>query len=348
MSKTQIITRIGPAAEPVSWQHQLADSITQPTELLKALDLPSELLKPAEEAKALFPLRVTRSYLQRMEKANPSDPLLLQVLPQLAETLPQPAQYGCDPLNEMEAMPVPGLLHKYHGRLLLICTEACAIHCRYCFRREFPYRDSQAGRDHWADCMDYIRNDTSIEEVILSGGDPLTLSNQKLADLVGKIETIPQVTTLRIHTRLPIVLPARIDTAFLTWIKQTRLKIVLVVHSNHPHEIDAEVGEALTRLYQAEVLLLNQTVLLKNINDNTEILSRLNKVLFTWQVVPYYLHLMDKVIGAAHFEIPRQNALEIYDRLSSISPGYLLPRLVTEIPGLDSKTIVSGFPGGFV
>jgi len=338
--ETQIITRITPH-EPASWQQSLANAVTDPVELLEALGLPLDLLPGAKQAARLFGLKVTHSYLKRIQKADPQDPLLLQVLPHLAETLPQPKDFSHDPVGDHDATQVPGVIHKYHGRVLLITTAACAIHCRYCFRRNFPYADSHAGHNQWQTALNYIAGDKSIEEVILSGGDPLVLADHKLADLCQKLSEIPHLKTLRLHTRLPIVLPERINDNFLNWTNNARLKIVLVVHCNHPNEINNEVTVALKKLCDTGMPIFNQSVLLKNINDSVDILAKLSKELFSAGVTPYYLHQLDPVTGAAHFAVSMEKARDLCDRLSAILPGYLVPRLVAEQPGMPAKTLLT-------
>lgn len=342
--ETQIITRIAPQ-EPADWQHSLANAITDPTELLDVLDLPLDLLPGAKLAAEQFGLKVTHSYLKRIRKADLRDPLLLQVLPHLAETQPQPENYSGDPVGDKDATQTPGVIHKYYGRVLLITTAACAIHCRYCFRRNFPYADSHAGRDQWQTALDYIANDKSIEEVILSGGDPLVLADQKLAKLCRKLSEIPHLKTLRLHTRLPIVLPERIDKTFLSWATSSRLKIVLVVHCNHPNEINEEVTAALKKLSNTGIPIFNQAVLLKNINDSVDILAKLSKELFSAAVTPYYLHQLDTVTGAAHFAVSVEKARDLYAQLTTVLPGYLVPRLVIEQPGMSSKTLLTPLQG---
>lgn len=338
--ETQIITRITPH-EPASWQQSLANVVTDPFELLKALDLPLDLLPGVKQAARLFGLKVTHSYLKRIRKADPQDPLLLQVLPHLAETQPQPKNFSHDPVGDHDATQVPGVIHKYHGRVLLITTAACAIHCRYCFRRNFPYADSHAGRNQWQTALDYIANDESIEEVILSGGDPLVLADHKLAELCQKLSDIPHLKRLRLHTRLPIVLPERINDSFLNWISGSQLKIVLVVHCNHPNEINDEVATALNKLSDAGIPTFNQAVLLKHINDSVDILARLSKELFAASVMPYYLHQLDPVTGAAHFAVSVKKAQDLYAQLTALLPGYLVPRLVIEQAGMPAKTLLT-------
>jgi EF-P beta-lysylation protein EpmB len=288
-------------------------------------------------AQRLFKLKVTHSYLSRIRKANPSDPLLLQILPLHAETLPQPQNYSADPVGDGPASPIPGLIHKYHGRVLLITTGACAIHCRFCFRRHFPYSDAISSRNA---ALDYIASDPSIEEVILSGGDPLMLADEKLREICREIALIPHIKRLRIHTRLPVVLPERINDALLSWITETRLQIIVVIHCNHPQELDDNVSKGLEHLASAGIKLLNQTVLLKSINDKASILEILCKELFSAGVYPYYLHLLDNVSAAAHFEVNAVTATKIHADLGSRLPGYMLPRLVYDEPGQAAKTLL--------
>lgn len=319
------------------WQQALAEAITDPEELLSALNLDPSLAAGIFPANHQFKLKVTHSYLSRMGKADPHDPLLLQILPLHAETQPQPAGYSSDPVGDGLASPTPGLLHKYHGRVLLIATGACAIHCRFCFRRHFPYSDAKS-LDSAA--LDYISSDTSIDEVILSGGDPLMLSDQKLAEMSQKLAAIQHVKRLRIHTRLPVVLPERITDAMLDWMTHTRLQIILVIHSNHPQELDKKVADGLIRMADAGIKLFNQSVLLKDINDQVSVMETLCRKLFSISVQPYYIHLLDKVSGAAHFEVEHSAATKIHAELGTRLPGYMLPRLVREEAGQAAKTII--------
>ena len=286
-----------------------------------------------------FPLRVTRSYAARMAKGDPADPLLLQVLPQAQEMLTAPG-YGADPVGDRAAAAVPGLLHKYAGRVLLLATGACAIHCRYCFRREFPYGEFQLTRQRETNALAYIAADPSIEEVILSGGDPLVLGDERLESLIQALESIPHLVRLRIHSRLPVVLPSRITDGLLRILGSTRLQPVLVIHANHARELDDEVATGLRRLADVGVTLLNQTVLLKGINDSPEILAELSRRLFGLGVHPYYLHLLDKAGGVAHFDTPEEAAFELYEELRRRLPGYLVPRLVREEAGKPYKSLM--------
>jgi len=238
-------------------------------------------------------------------------------------------------------MVVPGVLHKYHGRVLLMATGACAVHCRYCFRRHFPYAEANPVVDRWRQALDYIAGDDSIAEVILSGGDPLSMSDRRLADLTRRLDAIPHLRRLRLHTRLPIVLPERVNDELLDWLGATRLKTAVVVHANHANEIDSSVIAALSRLKASGAELLNQSVLLRGVNDSTEALMALSEKLFEAGVLPYYLHLLDKVQGAAHFEVEETAARCLMAELSRQVPGYLVPRLVREIPGAPGKVFMT-------
>ncbi len=319
-----------------AWQQELAQAIRSPEQLLRRLRLPMDLLPAAQRAHERFPLRVPLAFVQRMRKGDPRDPLLLQVLPHSSELEPAPG-FMADPVGDRAAERLPGLLHKYHGRVLLVTTGACAIHCRYCFRQHFPYAEGNPRAAAWRASLDYIRNDTSIREVILSGGDPLSLSDDKLAALVRQLEGIGHLRLLRLHTRLPVVLPSRVDEALLAWLAATRLKPVMVIHANHPAEIDSAVAEALARLRAAGVTLLNQSVLLRGINDQAETLAQLSEMLFEQGVHPYYLHALDRVAGSARFECSDTDALALLKALRARLPGYLVPRLVREIPGAHAK-----------
>jgi len=325
---------------PISWQRELSESITRPRELLAALGLPESLAEPAERASQSFSLRVTRSFLSRMRYADPHDPLLRQVLP-LGEELTEAPGFVSDPLEEDAARRAPQLLQKYTGRALLITTEACAVHCRYCFRREFPYSagtEETGGR--WSGALAHIARDPGIEEVILSGGDPLSLSDARLTQLTDAIRAIPHVRRLRVHTRQPIVLPSRVDAGLLAWLKGIGLPVIMVLHANHANEIDEDVREACTALRAAGVTLLNQSVLLRGVNDDVDTLRRLSCALVDAGVMPYYLHLPDRVRGTAHFDVDEGVARRLVGELTSLLSGYLVPKLVREIPGATSKVMV--------
>jgi EF-P beta-lysylation protein EpmB len=327
---------------PPDWQQALRDCVRDPQELVAALGLGHEWVAPAQRAAALFPLRVPRSYLARMRRGDPADPLLRQVLPLAEEAVATPG-YVADPVGDLQALAGPGLLHKYHGRALLVTTGACAIHCRYCFRREFPYGDQHAGRQSFVPALDVIRSDSSIKEVLLSGGDPLTLGDRRLGALLADIEAIPHVQRVRVHTRLPVVLPERIDAGFMSaWNSARRLQRVMVIHANHARELrDAgDVQAALAGLRASGTTMLNQSVLLRGVNDSIAALADLSEALFAAGVLPYYLHALDRVRGAAHFDVPENEALELHAGLTAALPGYLVPRLVREVPGADSKTML--------
>lgn len=310
----------------LSWQQILANVIRDPAELMQILELDSQQM-PANLSD--FPLRVPRPFVDRMEKGNWQDPLLLQVLPQDRETDFQPG-FSNDPLEEISQNPAPGIIHKYNGRVLLVVTGACAIHCRYCFRRHFPYEDNSPSQKQWQQSLEYIAQDNSISEVILSGGDPLAASDRLLTNLVEQLSEIPHLKRLRVHTRLPVVIPNRITEECLHWMTGTRLKPVVVLHSNHPQEIDQNVSDMVATLQQHHIPVFNQAVLLANINDNSDTLIELSETLFEAGITPYYLHLLDKVAGSAHFEVDEARAKRLMDDLLKALPGYLVPKLVRE------------------
>ena len=334
-----------PAPAATDWRRQLAGAVSSVSELLALLELEPEQVPGVDLGEPDFPLRVPHGFVARMRVGDPEDPLLRQVLPLAQEHLALPG-YVDDPLAEAVAAPVPGLLHKYHGRVLWVATGACAIHCRYCFRRHYPYEDHQPWGADGQRALAYIAADESIEEVILSGGDPLSASDERLAAWVEAVEKIPHVRRLRLHTRLPIVLPERVDERLLEWLSSTRLRTVVVIHANHARELDQPVAEALTRLRRAGALLLNQSVLLKGVNDRLEALVDLSKRLFEVGVQPYYLNVLDRVRGAAHFEVDEAEALELIRQLEASLPGYLVPKLVRECPDQPSKVPVERVAGG--
>ncbi len=328
-----------PTSAPESgWKAELAASFTHLDDLLRYLELPLDGLA-SHKAIDTFAFRVTAAFARRMQKGHINDPLLRQVLP-LAEELRDWPGFLADPVGDLQAVAVPGLLHKYHGRALLIATGACAIHCRYCFRREFPYAEAQLSRSREAEALAHVAADASIAELILSGGDPLVLDDGRLAALIENIAAIPHVRRLRIHSRLPVVLPARITPRLLNMLGNTRLKPVMVIHANHANEFDGEVSTALEHLRNAGVALLNQSVLLRGVNDSVEALVGLSETLFEHRVTPYYLHLLDKAKGTGHFDMTEANALALYEDLRRRLPGYLVPRLVREVAGMPYKTII--------
>lgn len=321
----------------VSWQKILAEGFTSSSELLGFLGLPPFLASADAEKK--FKTRVPLGFAKRMQPNNEKDPLLLQVLAMDAENLPVKG-YVTDPLNETLSNQQKGLIHKYHGRVLLTLTGVCAVNCRYCFRRHFPYQDNNPGSKGWQGVLDYIRDDSSINEVIFSGGDPLLANNALLASLMSELVLIPHLKTLRFHSRIPVVLPERIDDALLSLLAAMPLRKVIVLHVNHAQELDEQVKQVCAALRQAGCLLLCQSVLLKGINDCVETLIDLSEKLFEWGILPYYLHVLDKVAGAAHFDLSTETAIRLHQELQARLPGYLVPRLAREEAGKKNKTLL--------
>jgi len=336
------------AAQP-RWQQLWRDAIRDPRELLALLDLDAHALSLSDmgvshEAAAQFPLRVPRGFAARMRRGDPHDPLLRQVLPIDAELRAQPG-FELDAVGDLAARGATGVIHKYDGRALLIATGSCAVHCRYCFRRHFDYATDTAATDRWQAALEYLRADDSIEEVLLSGGDPLSLSTSRLAEFTDALRDIAHVRRLRIHTRLPVVLPERVDAQLLDWLRGLRQRVVIVIHANHANELDADVGAALDALRAAGATLLNQSVLLLGVNDNLAAQVELAESLFDVGVLPYYLHQLDRVAGTAHFEVDDARALALHREMAARLPGYLLPRLVREIPGEPNKTALGPASG---
>lgn len=324
------------------WQHALRDAVTRLGTLLDLLELTPEQVDLSADAARSFPLRVPRSFVARMRVGDPRDPLLLQVLPASSEVV-DVAGFGSDPLAEADVGRGRGVLQKFHGRVLLVTTGACAVHCRYCFRRHFPYAEHQASGDDFDQALALVTSDASIAEVILSGGDPLVVRDDRLAAFATRLAELPHVRTLRVHTRLPIVIPERVDDALLRWLAGGRLRPVMVVHANHAREIDDEVGRALSRLRSQGVTVLNQAVLLRGVNDDVSALCSLSETLFDHGVLPYYLHLLDRVAGSSAFEVDDERAVALHGGMQAALPGYLVPKLVREVPGAPSK--VSWPPG---
>jgi len=319
-----------------AWRKDLADAVTEVDELLRLLDLEDRSPIATPSALRGFPLRVPRAFVDRMRPGDPADPLLRQVLPAAKEDVPVPG-FTTDPVGELSSPPVDSVLHKYQGRALVMVAGACAVHCRYCFRRHFPFAEFGSAQPEWGGAIDRIASDPAISEVILSGGDPLTVSDSRLEVLGRKLAALPQLKRLRIHTRMPIVLPKRVDGALTSWIGGLGLPTVVVVHANHSNEIDDEVRRALGALAATGVTLLNQAVLLAGVNDSAEDLAELSEVLFEAGVLPYYLHMLDPVSGAAHFEVSEDTARRLHGELAARLPGYLVPRLVREVPGAPAK-----------
>ena len=325
-----------------NWQSQLSDLITDPSELLHVLELSSEqLLSGAIMASEQFKLRVPRAFVRKMQVGNPLDPLLLQVLPHHLELEEHP-EFVTDPLGEEAANQMAGVLHKYQSRFLLTLTGACAIHCRYCFRRHFPYQENLPKNEDWLKIKHYIEQNPSINEVILSGGDPLTLSNRKLALWIERLSSLDQIKIVRIHSRVPIVIPNRLDEEFISILKNSRLRIIVVIHSNHASELDDYTCSKLLQLSLHHITVLNQVVLLKGVNDSAQSLTELSYRLFEARVMPYYLHVLDKVKGAQHFDLRSSQIDQIYNDVLASLPGYLVPKLVREIAGEKNKTPLFG------
>ncbi|HDZ57037.1 MAG TPA: EF-P beta-lysylation protein EpmB [Pseudomonas xinjiangensis] len=324
------------SVESVSWQNLLAGSITDPAVLLRRLELDPTLLAPARAAAADFSLRVPEPYIARMKRGDPNDPLLRQVLPVGEELFDQPG-YVIDPLGEQHANAQPGIIHKYAGRLLLIVSAGCAVNCRYCFRRHFPYDDNALSTAEWQQALDYIRQDSSLSEVIYSGGDPLAANDRRLAWLTREIADIPHIRRLRVHTRLPVVIPQRVTSSLIEALCSTRLPVTMVLHCNHANELDADLAKAIQTLRNAGVTLLNQAVLLRGVNDRLEDQLALSEGLGDHGVLPYYLHVLDHVKGAQHFHVNDEQAARLVGRMLTRLPGYLVPRLVREVAGEASK-----------
>jgi EF-P beta-lysylation protein EpmB len=320
-----------------SWQQLWRDAVTDPLELLRLVGLRDQAERLLPDTDTGFALRVPRGFVARMRPGDEKDPLLLQVLPQAAERLHQPG-YAVDAVGDLAARSAHGVLQKYAGRALLIATGSCAVNCRYCFRRHFPYAEETAAANHWREALDAIAADASLDEVILSGGDPLSLSDAKLDELAMSLRDIPHVKRLRIHTRLPVVLPERVDDGLTAWLSALPLQKVVVLHANHANEFDASVDAACAALARSGCTLLNQAVLLRGVNDEAAVLAALSERLFAAGVLPYYLHQLDRVVGAAHFEVDDDRAVALVDELRQRLPGYLVPRLVREIAGEKSKS----------
>ncbi|MET1256621.1 EF-P beta-lysylation protein EpmB [Aliikangiella maris] len=336
---TPIIPVSEPECQVKSWKNLLKNAITTTDALLAAVDLQANQLGYEITEDSGFSLRVPQPYIDKIKSGDPLDPLLLQVLTQKQE-LEEVTGYNRDPLQENNNQ-TPGLLHKYQGRVLLILASACAVNCRYCFRRHFPYQDQMASGDQLSQSLQYIAADTSISEVILSGGDPLMVSDRALVSLFDRLDAIPHLKRVRIHSRLPVVIPQRLTPTFVDRLSSSRLTTSMVLHINHANEIDKLLIEHLAPLRLAGIQLLNQSVLLKQVNDNLPTLKALSESLFDAGILPYYLHLLDKVAGAAHFDVSTQQAVALIQSLREQLPGYLIPRLAVEEAGKPSKTVIA-------
>ncbi|MFA1262404.1 EF-P beta-lysylation protein EpmB [Xanthomonas axonopodis pv. fascicularis] len=325
-----------PALPPSRWQQQWRDAVRDPRVLLQLLGLDAQAAAISDAAAAQFALRVPRAFVARMRHGDLHDPLLRQVLPLDAEMQPAPG-FGLDAVGDAAARTAAGVIQKYRGRALLIATGSCAVHCRYCFRRHFPYSEETAARDGWRDAVAAIAADPSIEEVLLSGGDPLSLATPKLAELTDALAAVPHLKRLRIHSRLPIVLPERVDAPLQAWLRSLPWPVAFVLHANHANEFDSAVDAAAQGLRETGAQLLNQAVLLRGVNDRVDALAALSERSFAAGVLPYYLHQLDRVAGVAHFEVDDARARALHAELAARLSGYLVPRLVREIPGDTGK-----------
>ena len=332
-------SNVNPLPKSPRWQHSLRDAVRDVHELLEILELNKLDANWLQPGAGEFPVLIPRSFIARMRKGDLNDPLLRQVLPDRDERL-ENHEFTRDPLREI-ALAQNGVIEKYPSRALLITTSVCPVHCRYCFRRHFPYETHRASRNNWADALTALRSSSGIREVILSGGDPLSLSNLRLRQFISELETVKSVTTVRIHSRFPIVVPERVDRDLLALLQETRLTTVLVVHCNHANEIDESVRRALQQVRATDTSLLNQSVLLRGINDDVACLESLSYRLFDAGVLPYYLHQLDRVAGAARYQVRDTEAVKLIAGLRKRVPGYLVPRLVQEVPGELSKTTLA-------
>ncbi len=323
-----------------TWQQQLAEAFTSIEALCDYLELDLNDLPVSQIAATDFPIKVPQSFADRMEKGNPNDPLLRQVLPITDELTHYPG-FVNDPVGDLDAAVLPGLLHKYHGRVLLINTGTCAINCRYCFRRNFPYEEQLLGKQQESQVMEYLSANQDVNEVIISGGDPLLLSDARLQNLFNQIQAIPQIKRIRIHSRIPVVLPDRITDDLVKILAESGKQTVLVIHANHANEISAQINATCALLKKQGITLLNQSVLLKGVNDDAEILYDLSEKLFAAGILPYYLHQLDKAKGVGHFEVHDADAKIIIKKVQEALPGYLVPKLVRETAGDQSKQIIS-------
>jgi len=315
-----------------AWRAAMKSAVRDPVHLCRMLGLPAELEHAAVRAAHDFTVFAPLPYIARIEPGNPRDPLLRQVLP-LEDEVQEVSGFTTDPVGDGTAKRAPGLLQKYHGRALMITSGACAVHCRYCFRRHYPYTEGPRSPQQWARVLEDIARDETIEEIILSGGDPLALVDSRLAELIAMLAEIGHLRRVRVHSRLPIVIPQRVTDSLIAWLRGTRLSPILVVHANHPHELDEDVAAALRKLVDCGIPVLNQTVLLRGVNDDAETLVQLSERLLDCHVMPYYLHQLDRVAGAAHFEVSEEEGMRLVDQMRSRLPGYAVPRFVREVGG---------------
>jgi len=341
MSEKVVIRPAAAHNRPDSWQAEMKFAIRDPLQLCRELELPTDILPQVRRAAQDFPVFVPRPFLRRMALGRVDDPLLLQVMPLPEECTTSGTTLGHDPVGDQQASRQPGLIHKYAHRVLLVTTGACAVHCRYCFRRHFPYSSLPRSLAEWESAMAFIEQDSSLDEVILSGGDPFTLQDDRLEELFTRLDAIPHLARLRIHTRLPIMIPQRLTGDLLRVLANLRLRVVMVVHVNHAQEIDQEVADGLRQLQRAGAMTLNQAVLLRGVNDRVDTLQALSLALLDQGVMPYYLHQLDRVTGAEHFEVPESRGLELMAELRCRLPGYAVPRYVREVAGEPHKRVLA-------
>ncbi|WP_457318744.1 EF-P beta-lysylation protein EpmB [Stenotrophomonas sp. P5_B8] len=325
-----------PLAAPVRWQQRWREAIRDPRELLRQLGLDPLELGVSDAAAGQFAVRVPQGFAARMRHGDRHDPLLRQVLP-ITDELKVVPGFSLDAVGDGAAKKATGVIQKYRGRALLVTTGSCAINCRYCFRRHFDYGSENAAREGWRDAVDAIALDPDIDEVILSGGDPLSLATHKLVELTQALRQIPHLRRLRIHSRLPVVLPERVDDELVRWLVSLPWPVAFVIHANHANEFDASVDAAMARLRAAGATLLNQAVLLRGVNDSLPALQDLSERSFAAGVLPYYLYQVDRVEGVAHFEVDDDTAKDLHAQLTARLSGYLVPKLVREISGDSSK-----------
>jgi EF-P beta-lysylation protein EpmB len=335
---TKIITVNNTDAMP-SWQKELANAVKNPAQLLQLLEIAPERADLSDLARKNFPMLVPMPFVRKMKKGDINDPLLQQVLPIESEDRIVDG-YSLDPLQEHKNE-IPGVLHKYKSRVLLILKTGCAVNCRYCFRRHFPYQENNLNKQQFVEVLNYLKQHPNVNEVILSGGDPLMSKDEFLQYVVSELDQLPQLKRLRIHTRLPVVIPQRITDGLCKLLKNSRLKVIFVVHINHANEIDSDFKEAMGKLHQAGIQLLNQSVLLKGINDSSVALVALSEALSEANILPYYLFLLDKVQGAQHFDLTTEVAQWLIKQITAELPGYLVPKLSREIAGEKSKTLIN-------
>ena len=340
---------IANASRPSGWQREMAAAVRSADELLKRVGLDPEDSKVRQllilagieaadpETLRRFPVLVPENFLARINPGDPHDPLLRQVLPLAAESVLVDG-FVADAVGDLDARRTPGLLQKYAGRVLLIATSACAVHCRYCFRRDYPYAEEPRRLQDWQPALDEIASDNSITEVIFSGGDPLMLNDARLRELCTAIDQIPHVERIRFHSRLPIVLPSRVTPELLAMLAGMRSQPIMVVHANHANELAGDCVESLQLLVRSGVPVLNQAVLLAGINDSLDALESLCRRLINIGVMPYYLHQLDRVSGTAHFEADREQGQLLIQQLAARLPGYAVPRFVQEIAREPNKT----------